>query len=149
MLASLFPWALYLLAWACTIFAVKAGADLWQALLLFVVFFNGGIQGLWSALGHLGFPKQSARSIGWKNSPFQSEVGFADLAIGIVGCACIFQRIWSYPVGLILAIFFTGCAYTHIKDIKNKAPCNSGPMLYNTVLVVITVLGSMIAPLLK
>ena len=45
-----------------------------------------GVTGLWAALGHLVFPVRVASYIGWQPSPFQFEVGMADLAIGVVAC---------------------------------------------------------------
>lgn len=150
MFTNIFPWILYLLAWGCTLTAVQNGAPLLEYLLLFVVFFNGGIQGLWSAVGHLGFPKQTARKIGWKPSEFQTEIGFANLAIGLVGVSTIFYAYWAVPVGLILVFFFIGCAYTHVKDHmvhKNKAPLNWGPMLVNTFTVIVTIMACIILPI--
>lgn len=151
MLASLFPWVLYLLACLSTAYFVYYGAAFWPTFLLHVVFFNGGIQGLWAAMGHLFFPKETAKSIGWESCGFQTEIGATNLAIGVAGVLCIFNPDWSIPVGLILAIFFSGCAYIHIKEriqLKNNAPCNSGPMLYNTIVVVISLYLSIVLSLL-
>lgn len=146
MLASIFPWILYLLAWVCTLMAVENAEPFWPTLLLYTVIFNGGIQGLWSALGHLCFPKETAKKIGWSSNAFQSEVGATDLALGIAGSLCFVYRSWSIPVGLILGIFYLGCVGVHIRDRyknKNTAPCNSGPMLYNTLVVAITIFLSL------
>ncbi len=143
MLASFFPWLLYVLAWVLTLLAIQDGTMLWPALLFFVVLFNGGFQGLWAALGHLAFTKQTAKKIGWESNGFQIEIGFANLAIGITGVLTYFHTIWAAPIGLFIVIFYGGCAYNHIKERivkKNKAPCNSGPMLYSTIATVLTIL---------
>ena len=39
----------------------------------------------YSAIGHLIFAKDISQSIGWHDSPFQLELGFFTLALGIVG----------------------------------------------------------------
>lgn len=147
MLASFFPWILYLLAWFCTLIAVNNGAVLSESLLLYVVIFNGGIQGLWAAIGHLVFPQETAKKIGWLSNGFQTEIGATNLAIGTAGTLTFFYNVWAIPVGLILAIFLSGCVYIHIKDRianNNNAPCNSGPMLYSSIAIVITIIACLI-----
>jgi hypothetical protein len=143
MLASLFPWILYVLAWIFTLIAVRDGAAFSESLLLYVVILNGGVQGLWAAIGHLIFPKETAAKIGWQSNGFQTEIGSTNLAIGTAGVLTYFYNMWATPVGLILAIFFSGCVYIHIKDRlvnHNNAPCNSGPMLYSSIIIVVTIL---------
>lgn len=143
MLMSLIPWLLYLAAWGFALVIGHNGEPLNMALLHYVVIFNGGLQGLWAALGHLGFPQKTAASIGWKSNGFQVEIGFANLGIGITGTMVILAANWSEPIGLFIAIYYAGCAYNHIKErfiAHNNAPCNSGPMLYSTIATVITIL---------
>src|SRR4051794_17101995 len=42
-----------------------------------------GISYVWAGFFHVFFPELAARSIGWAVSPFQFEIGVADMAIGI------------------------------------------------------------------
>lgn len=139
MLASIFPLLLFFIACLFTFDSVYLkGEYLWDQLLYNMVFFSVGIQGLWAAIGHLFFPEQAAKHIGWKSSGFQTEIGFVNLSLGIVGVMTYWNFSWILPVGLIAAIFYTGCAYIHIKERiqkSNKAPCNSGPMLYSTIMI--------------
>ena len=142
MLASLIPWFLTLAAWAGALFFhfVKMHAFL-ESLLFFTVIFNGGIQGLWAAVGHLCFPVATAAKIGWQSNGFQTEIGGTNLALGITSVLCFWNHSWLLPVALIISIYYASCVYIHIKEKvvdKNNAPCNSGPMLYNTILVVMT-----------
>ena len=56
-----------------------------------------GIAGFWSIFGgfvkHTFFADEVAASIGWAaGSPFQLEVGFANLAIGVLGAATFWRR---------------------------------------------------------
>lgn len=36
---------------------------------------------------HIAYPELAAHFIDWEDSPFQFEVGMADLAFGVAGCA--------------------------------------------------------------
>ena len=40
---------------------------------------------LYSAIGHIFLSEKIAKSIGWKSSPFQTELGYFTLSIFIVG----------------------------------------------------------------
>ena len=50
-----------------------------------------GVTGLWAGLTHVFFPTVAAAHIGWQTSPFQFEVGMADLAVGITACLSFWQ----------------------------------------------------------
>ena len=99
-----------------------------------------GITSLIGFVGHVFFADSVATSIGWAaGSPFQQEVGFANLAIGILGITCIWLR-GNYWIATVVAatIFLWGAAYGHIMDIVvhgNYAAGNAGGALYNDILV--------------
>ncbi|MDI4655970.1 hypothetical protein K9U41_05955 [Xanthobacter autotrophicus] len=115
------------------------GAGLVAELLLrYICLLPVGLMGLWAALGHMVFPARSAASIGWATSPFQTEVGAANLGIGLAGLMGAF-----YPNrGLRLAVavtagFLGGAAVTHLVEIArtgNFAAGNAGPIPYTDVL---------------
>lgn len=99
-----------------------------------------GISSLIGFVGHIFFADQIAADIGWAaGSPFQREVGFPNLAIGILGITCIWLR-GNYWIATVIAttIFLWGAAYGHIMDIivhGNYAPGNAGGVLYDDILV--------------
>ncbi|MGD0717743.1 MAG: DUF6790 family protein [Halobacteriota archaeon] len=99
-----------------------------------------GIASLIGFVGHVFFADSVATNIGWATgSPFQLEVGFANLAIGILGITCIWLR-GNYWVATVIAatIFLWGAAYGHIMDIivhGNYATGNAGGALYDDLLV--------------
>lgn len=99
-----------------------------------------GISSLIGFVGHIFFADQIAADIGWAaGSPFQREVGFANLAIGVLGITCIWFR-GNYWIATVIAttIFLWGAAYGHIMDIivhGNYAPGNAGGVLYDDILV--------------
>src|SRR4051812_42879787 len=56
-----------------------------EELLRWSLLMGVGVNGIYCGLGHILLPDYSARMIGWEDSPFQFEVGSADLAIGVAG----------------------------------------------------------------
>ena len=56
-----------------------------EALLSYHLLFAIGINNLINFAFHVFFSDISAKFIGWENSPFQAEVGFASLGVGIAG----------------------------------------------------------------
>lgn len=112
------------------------GANL---LLRYINLLPVGLMGLWGALGHIVFPAQAAASIGWATSPFQTEVGAANLGIGLAGVIAAFypDRGFRLAVAIVTAGFLGGAAVTHVVEIMqtgNLAAGNAGPILYTDVL---------------
>ncbi|HYB58931.1 MAG TPA: DUF6790 family protein [Candidatus Acidoferrales bacterium] len=111
-----------------------------EVFLLSFLVISIGIASLIGFVGHVFFADSTAVSIGWPaGSPFQQEVAFANLAIGILGITCVWLR-GNYWVATVIAatIFLWGDAYVHIMDIVvrgNYAPGNAGGALYNDILV--------------
>lgn len=93
-----------------------------------------GGMGIYGFIFHIFFDNLSAQLIGWPNSPFQYEVGVANLVFGVLGI-CAFWG--SYPfrlaTGLGFAIWFFGDGIVHVSELiqrQNMAPFNSGSVLY-------------------
>lgn len=88
----------------------------------------------WSIAGgfitHTVFAKQTAEAIGWENSGFQYEVGFASLGIGLAGIFASTSDIPDVWIAGSLAggIFLFIAGINHVRDMirtKNFAPGNS------------------------
>ena len=107
-------------------------------LLRYLMLFPVGLTGLWAALGHLVFPEEAARAIGWATSPFQSEVGSANLGIGLAGIYAAFRSFEArFATALAVAGFLGGAGFVHIHQIMatgNLAPGNAGPILFTDFL---------------
>ncbi len=56
-----------------------------EALFPYYLLFGVGINNLINFVFHVFFGDIAAKFIGWENSPFQAEVGFASLGVGIAG----------------------------------------------------------------
>lgn len=85
--------------------------------------------------GHVFDADEVARSIGWPpGSPFQREVGFGDMAWGVVGLVAI-KASGSFREAFVLgtSLFLWAAPGGHIYEMvanDNSAPNNSGMMLY-------------------
>ncbi len=94
-----------------------------------------GFGSIWAFIGHFFLSAQVAANIGWApGSPFQYEVAFANLSIGILGVLCYWIRdnFWTATV-ISSSIFLLGAAYGHIVNMiqfSNYAPGNAGSVLY-------------------
>ena len=88
---------------------------------------------------HVFFGELAAHFIGWGDSPFQAEVGFASLGFAAVGLLA-FKGDLNVRLAAILgpAMFLWGAAAGHIHQIVsvgNLAPGNAGIMLYSDILL--------------
>ena len=103
-----------------------------EAILMYLLGVSGAI-GMFNVLLHTVFADEVAASIGWPaGSPFQTEVGFANLAIGIVGFACFWRYDFWLPAIIAKSVFAWGAGVTHVMDIVrtgNVAANNAGPIL--------------------
>ena len=114
-------------------------------LIVGILLFPVGLMGLWAALGHIVFPGPSAAAIGCGPSPFQFEVGVANLGIGLAGVIGALYRDWGYRLAMAVMTcgFLGGAAVGHVVQIAatgNLAAGNAGPILYTDVLTPLALL---------
>jgi hypothetical protein len=110
-----------------------------EAFVAYFFLFSIGIGYLNNFLMHVVFAEYTARFIGWANSPFQLEVGFASLGMGIAGLIA-FRRDLSFRSAAFIppAFFLWGAAGGHIYQIiktHNMAPGNAGAILWTDILL--------------
>jgi hypothetical protein len=97
-----------------------------------------GVTGLWAGAFHVFLPGTAAALIGWEVSPFQFEVGMADLAIGVTACIS-FWRDLSFKAAAVsvASVFLLGDAVGHVRQMLmagNFAPGNAGVPFYMDVI---------------
>lgn len=148
---SLFPIAMWVAALVAAAVAVWFGQRpvtrgvVVDKLLRYLFFFPLGVQGLWAFVGHVFFPVEAADSIGWAPSPFQSEVGVANLGLGLASLYAAFGSFGARAATAITAACFLGGAgVVHLMEIAaegNFAPGNAGPILVTDFLTPIVVLA--------
>jgi len=98
-----------------------------------------GLGGIWTFMGHYFKSDEVAGYIGWPaGNPFQLEVAFTNLALGVCGVLCFFFRgeFWLATI-LFATVFLIGAFSVHVKDQKasgNKQPGNAGPVFFADIL---------------
>ncbi|SMF45405.1 hypothetical protein SAMN06265365_115130 [Tistlia consotensis] len=108
-----------------------------------------GLMSLWAFLGHVFVAEQVARSIGWETSPFQYEVGVANLGIGTAAIAATWLGApAAWAVFLVSACFLWGAAIGHLREMvqeRNFAINNCGPIFWWDILTPLTLLVGLLA----
>lgn len=116
--------------------------------LRYLFIFPLGLVSLWAFVGHVFFPERAAAAIGWQGSPFQFEVGVANLGIGLAALYAAFAPFTArIAVAIVAACFLIGAGIGHVHGILtdgNVAPGNAGPILiadFLTPLSILVLLG--------
>jgi hypothetical protein len=118
-------------------------------LLRYLFFFPLGVQALWAFFGHVFLAEVSAASIGWAPSPFQFEVGVANLGLALASFYAAFSGFQARAATVVAAAcFLVGAGLIHIQDIVeegNFAPGNAGPIMITDFLTPIVILVLLLA----
>ena len=121
--------------------ALKGGgftlANVAEELLAYFILFSVTISFFYNFVFHVFLGALAAGYIGWADSPFQAEVGYASLGFAAIGLLA-FKGNCCVRFAAILgpALFQWGAAVGHIHDILatgNDAPGNAGIMLYSDI----------------
>jgi len=100
-----------------------------------------GIAAIFGAMFHFFDGPDTAREIGFTNGDggFQTEVGFADLAVGVLGVLCTrFRDGFLLAAVIAVSICYLGDAYGHIHQAAihdNHASDNTGLVLWADFIV--------------
>jgi hypothetical protein len=110
-----------------------------EAFLSNYMLFPLGISNLINFVFHVFFGDIAAKFIGWENSPFQAEVGFASLGVGIAGVLA-YKASLPFRVATFIppAAFSLGAAGGHVYQMiaaHNFSPGNVGLVLPSDILI--------------
>jgi hypothetical protein len=110
-----------------------------EALFSFFLLFSIAFANLYNFVLHVFFGKVAAAFIGWEDSPFQLEVGFASFGFAALGLLA-FKGSFDLRLAAIVgpACFLWGAAGGHVYQMittRNFAPGNAGVIFYSDVLV--------------
>jgi hypothetical protein len=110
-----------------------------EALFSYFLLFSIGFSFFYNFVLHSFFGQMTAHMIGWANSPFQAEVGFASLGYAVVGFLA-FRRGFELRLAAVVgpSLFLLGAAIGHVYQIMkthNFAPGNAGVILYTDFLL--------------
>ena len=119
--------------------ALIVGTDDWKKTALDIgVLWLIGLNGLLLGSGHLFNPAPVAASIGWPTSPFQAEVGLANISYGVLGVtASSFERPYTLAAIIAFSIFMLGAAAGHVRSMvrdHNFAAGNAGYIFWYDIL---------------
>jgi hypothetical protein len=110
-----------------------------EALFAWFLLFSIGVGFFYNFVCHTFFGAMTARFIGWEDSPFQAEVGFASLGFSVVGFLA-FRGSFGLRLAAVVgpALFLWGAAGGHVYQMitaRNFAPGNAGVIFYTDVLI--------------
>jgi hypothetical protein len=116
----------------------RTSAVIVEALFSYFLLFSIAIANFYNFLLHVFFGKTAAAFIGWQDSPFQAEVGFASLGFAVLGLLA-FKGSFDLRLAAIVgpACFLWGAAGGHIYQMitaHNFAPGNAGVIFYSDIL---------------
>lgn len=131
------PALLFVAAIVLAVFTHR-NAPIVERLLAWTLLLPIGVTGLWAGITHIFFPATAAAHIGWSISPFQFEVGMADLAIGVTACISFWQSLAFKAAAVCAAsVFLLGDAIGHVRQMMvagNFAPGNAGVPFYMDII---------------
>jgi ABC-type transport system involved in multi-copper enzyme maturation permease subunit len=115
-----------------------------RTFLLYLLFIYVGWMGLLTAYAHVFRPAETSASIGWSTSPYEYEVGMADLTVGVLGILCLWLRgnFWL-ATAIANAVWLLGDAVGHMREMalrNNHARNNSGIFLVAEIVTPIVIL---------
>lgn len=116
-----------------------------EELFRWFLFWSIGVSFAYNWVFHVFFGAMAAGFIGWADSPFQAEVGWASLGFALVGFYA-FRNTSAVRLAAILgpAAFLWGAAGGHIYQMitaHNFAPGNAGIIFWTDILLPIIGLG--------
>lgn len=106
--------------------------------------FGLGFSLVYAGIMHIVFPEIVAQGIGWATSPFQFEVGMADIALGMLGIFS-FRASYSFRVATVFAsiIMLWGDALGHLYQqivAHNFSPGNAGTWFWLDLIIPLVLL---------
>jgi hypothetical protein len=122
----------------------SSGVLIARTYLIYLLFIYVGLLGLLTAYAHVFRPVQTSASIGWTTSPYEYEVGMADLTVGVLGVLCLWiEGDFWLATAIANAVWLLGDAVGHIRQMMEHhdyAAYNSGVFLYVEIMTPILIL---------
>lgn len=122
---------------ACVSRGYPSSARRWLAWTLLAL----GVESVWGGFFHVFVPGIASAQIGWQPSPFEFEVGVADLAMGIVAIVAFWRSAsFQSAIGLYAFLFYIGVTIGHFDQAfvhHDLAADNFGLLLALTVIRIV------------
>jgi hypothetical protein len=123
----------------------SSGAAIAGTYLMYLLFFYVGLMGVLTAYAHVFRPVETSASIGWSTSPYEYEVGMADLTVGVLGILCLkFRGNFWLATAIANTVWLWGDAVGHVRQMtinNDHAPNNSGIFLIAEFIVPLVILS--------
>jgi len=122
------------------IIALSKGRPFAANLLSWLLMLPIGVGYVWAGFFHVFFPEIAAQSIGWQVSPFQFEIGVADLSIGVVAILSFWRSLsFKTATAIYIVLFSIGVTVGHLRQAISGdfAANNFGLLLILTVVEII------------
>jgi hypothetical protein len=108
-----------------------------EDVLAYFLLFSIGISFFYNFVFHVFFGDMAAELIGWQQSPFQAEVGFASLGFSVIGFLA-FRGGFRVRIAAVAGVscFLLGAAGDHVYQMvvaHNFAPGNAGIIFYTDI----------------
>lgn len=124
---------------------VRRPAPVAERYLAWLLLLSVGIDGIWAGVFHIFFPGVASGAIGWDASPFEFEIGVADLSLGIVAVISFWRSLsFKSAIAFFAALFYAGVVVGHFNQAfvhGDYSPDNFGIMLVVTILRVVLLGG--------
>jgi len=137
---SNFTLTFFVLGLVAALIAVALGRrPVSEEVLAWFLFFSCGVNAFYNFVMHVFFGEMAARFIGWADSPFQAEVGYASLGMAALGFLA-FRGSFDMRLAALVApaCFLWGAAIGHVVQMvsaDNFAPGNAGVIFYTDILL--------------
>ena len=122
----------------------SSGTAITATYLLYLLFFYVGLMGVLTAYAHVFRPVETSASIGWPTSPYEYEVGMADLTVGVLGVLSLkFRGNFWLATAIANAVWLLGDAVGHVRQMileNNHAANNSGIFLITEFIMPLVIL---------
>lgn len=112
--------------------------------LSWLLLLSEGVTGIWAGIFHIFFPDIASASIGWQPSPFEYEIGVADIAAGVAAVVSFWRGIeFKAAVVWYLVIFNIGVAIEHLRQAFGEGDYSANNF---GVLLALTVIQAALLP---
>lgn len=104
-----------------------------EVALMYLLAISVGASGIGGAFGHLFLSDLVAEGIGWPaGSPFQLEMGFANLAVGVLGLMAIGRRDGFRTAAIVATtVIGVGATVVHLQDFAAHGNLSPGNTIQN------------------
>ncbi|MFY9994993.1 MAG: DUF6790 family protein [Leclercia sp.] len=121
------PLVMFILASLIPLLRHRQSGRFAERYLSWLLLLSIGVASLWAGLYHTLSPQTAAAFIGWQSSPFQFEMGMADIALGVVAIVSFWRGLeFKLAVVLWVAIEFAGLVYGHFHQLATTGDHQAG-----------------------